>query len=76
MTYRAPRCPKCDVQMEEGFLMDRGDHHAINPAHWVEGAPEPSFWRRTKTRGKDTYRVATYRCERCGFLESYATDSA
>jgi hypothetical protein len=59
--------------MEEGFLVDRGEANMVKPARWVDGAPERSFWTGTKTRGKEQYRVATFRCDRCGYLESYAT---
>ena len=39
---------------------------------WVEGAPQKSFWTGLKVTGKDQLDVITYRCRRCGYLESYA----
>jgi hypothetical protein len=60
--------------MEEGFLADRGDANMVKPARWVDGTPERSFWTGTKTRGKEQYRVTTFRCDRCGYLESYAAE--
>jgi hypothetical protein len=48
---------------------------ALQRAHdvgWMEGNPEKSFWTGLKTTGRQRYSVMTYRCERCGFLESYA----
>lgn len=58
--------------MSEGFVIDRGDHHSSNVPKWVEGEPERSFWLGIRTRGKDKYEVTTYRCDKCGYLESYA----
>jgi hypothetical protein len=58
--------------MEAGFVIDRGSHDSIDRQKWVEGAPEKSFWTGLKTKGRDSYPVTTFRCERCGLLESYA----
>jgi len=58
--------------MEPGFLIDRGHLNALETAQWVEGEPEKSFWTGLKTKGRDRHPVTTYRCERCGYLESYA----
>ena len=66
-------CPKCNATMEEGFIVDRtyGKSQPMVET-WVEGAPEISFWTGLKMRGKEKLEVATYRCEGCGYLESYA----
>ena len=64
-------CPKCRVAMEEGFIKDVG-YGDVQPSKWVEGAPEKSFWTGVTTRGKEQVQVTTYRCPRCGYLESYA----
>lgn len=58
--------------MEEGFIVDRGDHSRTAPSSWVEGPPERSFWQGTKTRGKAQFQIVTYRCQKCGLLRSYA----
>lgn len=58
--------------MEPGVLLDKGDHNTLNAPEWLEGEPEKSFWFGLKTKGKDRYRVHTWRCPRCGYLESYA----
>ena len=39
---------------------------------WIEGAPEKSFWIGIKTRGRRKLKIETWRCGRCGYLESYA----
>lgn len=66
-------CPKCSSQMEEGFIVDFG-YANIQPSNWVEGEPVKSFWHGTKIHDKKQYSITTYRCVRCGFLESYAIE--
>jgi hypothetical protein len=61
--------------MEEGFIKDH-THGGVHVSSWVEGTPEKSFWVGTKTRGRTTMAVATFRCSRCGYLESYAKEPA
>jgi DNA gyrase inhibitor GyrI len=58
--------------MYEGFILDRGDHNSKNLQKWVEGEPEKSFFLGIRTNDRDKYEVSTYRCDRCGYLESYA----
>jgi hypothetical protein len=57
--------------MGEGFIMD-ATHGAVLVARWVAGMPEPSFWSGTKVTGKEQRKIVTYRCPKCGYLESYA----
>jgi len=65
-------CLRCRGPMEPGFLIDRRQHSQMGTQTWVEGEPEHSFWLGLKTRGREKLPVRTYRCERCGYLESYA----
>ena len=48
-------------------------HGGSTQASWVEGPPRKSFWTGLKLSGSVQLPVTTYRCGRCGFLESYAT---
>ena len=57
--------------MERGFIIDEGYGKRTVP-RWVLGEAEVSIWGGLKIRGKDKLDVATYRCRRCGYLESYA----
>ena len=57
--------------MDAGFLIDEGYGTRSTPK-WVAGEPQVSFWTGLKLRGKERCEVATYRCRRCGYLESYA----
>jgi hypothetical protein len=69
---RAPECPKCSRTMESGFVLDI-THGAIVQSSWVEGAPIKSVWTGLKLKGRQRLPVTTYRCKKCGFLESYAS---
>ena len=66
------RCAKCDGAMAEGFVIDRPAGQFVMPEDWVAGPPERSFWTGLKVGGKERHHVVTYRCEQCGYLESYA----
>ena len=57
--------------MEAGFIVDEG-YGTRTVANWIAGEPEKSMWTGLKTRGKDKREITTYRCRRCGYLESYA----
>ena len=71
-----PKCAKCGSSMEEGFTLDLGHGNSPQPAAWVSGPPEQafgrSFWMGIKMKAKDKRQIHTFRCIRCGFLESYA----
>ncbi len=69
---RSNDCPKCQGSMTEGFVPDLEGHNSRKVSTWVEGAPEKSFWMGLKTSNKAKYDIQTWRCSRCGFLESYA----
>jgi hypothetical protein len=60
--------------MSEGFVIDRGDANQAAVQKWVEGEPEKSFWLGIRTKGREKFTITTYRCDRCGYLESYAQD--
>jgi hypothetical protein len=60
--------------MERGFVVDQS-YGAFAVAEWVAGEPEKSAWTGLKIRGKARLKIRTWRCRRCGFLESYAPDS-
>jgi hypothetical protein len=57
--------------MERGFVLDEA-HGRYTVGKWIAGEPEKSIWTGLKTRGKAKLDVATWRCRRCGYLESYA----
>lgn len=76
MAARGLACLRCGGPMESGFVADKAHYSMPETQKWVEGAPEHSFWSGLKMKGREIIPVTTYRCERCGFLESYATAQA
>ena len=67
-------CPKCSGHMESGVILDRAMGGANLQAKWVEGPPTPSFLPggRVKMQGREPVPVTTFRCDGCGYLESFA----
>ena len=68
---QSKQCPKCSGSMVEGFVVD-ATHGGAAVSSWVEGAPEKSVWTGLKLAGRPRAEIATWRCNRCGFLEHYA----
>lgn len=66
------RCPKCEGAMGAGFVLD-ATYGANTVGTWIEGAPVKSIWTGLKLRGRRRLPIETWRCTRCGFLESYAS---
>jgi len=68
-------CPKCGKQMEEGYIPNRGigfkKLQASSPV-WISGKPENSFLGYLDLDGKMTFDIITFRCQDCGYLESYS----
>jgi hypothetical protein len=58
--------------MEVGYFLDVG--HANRPfqQRWVPGEPKKSFWFGLKIDRSQLVPVTTFRCPKCGYLESYA----
>jgi len=61
-------CPKCNGQMENGFIVDHG-HTYSTISTWVQGTPKADLNGVNTEPGSP---VVTMRCKACGFLESYA----
>ena len=71
------RCIKCDGELENGFILDKGDYDVTTQTKWASGDPNTSFWRMSVVKsGNKIIPVVTYRCKNCGRLESYAHGSA
>ena len=68
-------CPKCEAEMVRGTLLDRGHGNFLHASRWVLGLPRFSrFWGGLQTKNALTFRVTTWRCVSCGYLESYALE--
>jgi hypothetical protein len=72
MREEIPDCPRCHRRMGSGFLLETGHHNARRVTQWVEGAPEKTFWTGLKLGERQVLPVISFRCPRCGYLESYA----
>lgn len=72
MSPLAPACLRCQSPMDEGVTIDHGHGNVSKVPEWLEGPPERNFWSHLKTKGKEKFLVKTFRCQRCGYLESYA----
>jgi predicted nucleic-acid-binding Zn-ribbon protein len=72
MPERIPSCPKCNDEMELGFIVTGLPSIRTNymTSKWVAGEPVKSFW--TQIKVEAPLEVTTYRCQNCGYLESYA----
>jgi hypothetical protein len=57
--------------MESGYILDEG-YGNRTVGQWFAREPERSIWAGLKLHGKTKLDVTTYRCKRCGYLESYA----
>jgi len=73
--YQTPtNDPRCDGDMEEGFIQDLADANWAYAPKWISGPIEKGFLGNTKTRGREAIPVVTLRCVKCGRLESFAID--
>jgi hypothetical protein len=68
---RGPDCLRCGKRMEAGYVVDE-IHGGYKQPTWVAGVPEKSIWVGLKLRKKVRVPVRTYRCPKCGGLESFA----
>ena len=66
-------CPRCGGSMEQGFVADKAHYNMAEVQTWVDGAPERSFWSGLRLKDHKVLPVKTFRCEKCGYLESYAS---
>lgn len=68
-------CPRCGNRMQLGSIIDYGQNRFVSrQARWVEGEPEKSWITGSmKTSGRRVIPITSYRCQSCGYLESYAS---
>ena len=58
--------------MESGFVLDE-TYGGVGQSNWTEGEPKKSIWTGIKVPREACHPITTYRCTKCGYLESYAT---
>jgi len=73
MPARPSDCPRCGGSLEAGYVIDKGDYGMRSVPEWAAGDPVTGFWSAgLRLSGKSRLPITTYRCRRCGYLESYA----
>jgi ribosomal protein S27AE len=70
MGIQRRECPKCRGPMDEGFMLDH-THGGYETPTFVLGQLRKRWWG-IQTKGQTKFSVITFRCSRCGFLESHA----
>ena len=71
MTSNQQSCPKCQGEMEQGFVLDH-THKGRIVSHWSAGLPKKSFWHGTELPEDKQIPIGTFRCKSCGYLEFFA----
>ena len=72
MVESALRCPKCKGPMEKGYVADL-TYGATLQSAWTPGEPTPRrILGGIKWSETGNTPISTYRCQSCGYLESYA----
>jgi hypothetical protein len=71
-TPAARNCPKCQSEMEQGFLFRPSNPNPSIPIYWVQGPPIKNFW--LGTVGGVSQYLAAFRCKSCGYTELYTGD--
>ena len=72
MSQAAISCPKCQGEMVQGYVLD------FTPVggrvrKWNSGPPKRALWNCIKD-STSQIPIGTFRCQSCGFLESYARE--
>ena len=70
-----PTCVRCSTSMEQGFVIDAGYLH-IGQSRWCPGPAGPVapdvISEVSRLQLSQFRRIVSFRCPRCGYLESYA----
>lgn len=69
-------CPKCRDSMDEGAIAAREPNPLIPtvaPIRWFRGPIGWSWWVGYRGNERRNLDVRAWRCERCGYLELYAS---
>jgi predicted nucleic-acid-binding Zn-ribbon protein len=72
MLERNIKCPKCQRAIQKGYIPDATCGVVLGT--WIGGEVETGFLGAIKLKGKTRRRITTYRCNSCGYLESYAAE--
>lgn len=75
MPNALPQCLRCGSDMQQGYVADRAAG-GYNPPKWFAGNLATGFLGGIAKAASKPLLVRTYRCVRCGYLESYADNRA
>lgn len=67
-------CSKCGTAMVAGFVAEYLSGGRAQLDYWIEGPPTQDLRGRLDVTDQRKIPIKTYRCSRCGYLESYAHD--
>jgi hypothetical protein len=56
--------------MVEGYIINYAHANAL-VSRWVQGAPQPGFFWEVDPTNSQQFKIITYCCRQCGYLESY-----
>ena len=78
MSDSLSNCPKCEGTMEQGYTLDV-TFGATFTGQWIRGTPKRSYFDSLAIKfpsmsPSQRVPIATFRCQSCGFLESYARE--
>ena len=71
MPSTAPECRDCRVAMDAGLMLDR-THGGSEQPMWIMGTADKGIFGLIKERDRERLPVVTFRCPKCGRLESFA----
>jgi hypothetical protein len=74
MTTPVPKCLRCGGDMQQGYIGDR-TLGGYDPTKWFEGELAIGKLGGIKKAKSAPFLVSTYRCVKCGYLESYAAEA-
>ena len=83
MSQTALSCLRCSGEMVEGYVIDNA-HLFVTVSQWIKGKPlkAKAVFGILPTPGikppkaDEMLSVSTFRCQSCGFLESYAREDS
>ena len=71
MPSTAPECRDCRVAMDAGLMLDR-THGGSEQPMWINGTADKGIFGMIKEGDRERLPVVTFRCPKCGRLESFA----
>ena len=70
MSRGVPECRVCQVAMDVGLMLDHAGGLPEQPV-WIKGAADKGFFGKIKEHDRERMPVVTFRCPKCGRLESF-----